>query len=484
MRAVPSLAGEPGAVPRFLLKHLRWILLVTLVVTAGAALYSWSQTPTYRAEVDVLVDPRVVTDTAPPQPPNMETEKAVASSGVVLGAAASALHVRADELEEGLSIKVPVDTHVLQITYSHRNPAEARRRVQGLAEAYVAFHAQQEPPSQPDKVKTTTSLAGIVQGVIITPAGIPNSPATPNHPVDVGVALIMGLGLGIGTAAVRDRLDDRLRGPGDIEAQASVPVLSGIPAFRVAGVDTAARLVMVNSPNSAVAEAYRNLRASLLQCAARRNAKVVLVTTPAGKATSTVAANLATAVAQSGRRVVVVCADLRRPQTHQFFGMENHVGLQAVVDGHLSLAQALLTTGVGELLLLPAGRPVEDPGAVLQAPGMRKAIDELRGLTDLVIVDAPPVSAGADAMVLAELADVVLLVCDSRRSTRAQVRRAVRELGRAGEKLVGCVLDNVGRRRRLPTAPSQQHTGSPYDDGRYVGRVPSEKFSKQQATPN
>lgn len=484
MRASPSTTGAPGAVPRFLLKHLGWIVLVTFVVTAGAALYSWSQTPMYRAEVDVLVDPRVLSDTAAPQPPNMETEKAIASSGVVLAMASSALHVRGDELDNGLSIKVPVDTHVLQIGYTDRNPQEAQRRAQGLADAYVAFHAKQEPPSQTEKTKPNISLAGTVLGVVITPAGVPKSPASPDHVVDIVVALVMGLALGIGTAVLLDRLDDRLRGPNDLEAQAGVPVLTRIPAFRSTG-DLAGRLVMLHSPHSRVAEAYRNLRASVVQSAARRDAKVVLVTMPAGQAVTTVAVNLAAAIAQSRRRVVLLCANLRQPQAHRYFDQENQVGLPDVVGGHLQLTQTLFTTDVGELFLLPAGTPAEDPGAVLQSPGLRRMLDELRGLTDFIIIDAPPVSAGADAAVLADLADVVLLVADSRRTTRAQMRQAARQLSRSGEKLVGCVLDNVGWRRRVPMELySQQTSGLPYANGKYVGRVPSASYRKEEATPN
>src|SRR5215207_1208706 len=321
MRAITRATGARGAVPRFLLAHLGWILLFAVVVTAGAVAYSWSRTPMYRAEVDVLVAPRVLSELAAPQPPDMGTEKAIASSGTVLTMASSSLRVRGDELFDGLSVTVPVDTHVLQIKYSHRDPREARRRAQGLADASVLFHSKQQSPGQQIKNsqqgkngqanKGSATLAGLVQGVVITPAGVPKSPATPNHPVDVAVALIIGLGLGVGTAMIRDRLDDRLRSPEDFEAQAGAPVLALIPAFRSPRGNRAARLVMVRSPSSIVAEAYRNLRTLLLQMATLRETKTLLVTSPVGKDTTTIAANLAVAIAQSGRSVVLVCADLR-----------------------------------------------------------------------------------------------------------------------------------------------------------------------------
>ena len=178
MRVNSGATGVPGGLPRFLLAYLGWILVVTFVVTAAAAAYSWSRTPMYQAEVDVLVAPRLLSETAAPQPPDMGTEKAVVSSGVVVTEASSSLLVPAEKLTDGLSVDVPADTNVLKIQYTHTDPREARRRAQGRAEAYVDFHAHQQPPGKADEGKGTkngsaTSLAGMVQGQIITPAGVP-----------------------------------------------------------------------------------------------------------------------------------------------------------------------------------------------------------------------------------------------------------------------------------------------------------------------
>jgi polysaccharide biosynthesis transport protein len=438
MKTIASPMGAPGGLPGLLRARLGWVLLTTLAVMAGTAAYSWSRTPMYRAEAGVAVDPRAVQGTTP-LIPNMETEKAIASSGVVLGMAASSLGIRGSELSDGLSITVPADSRVLRISYSHRDPHEARRRAQALADAYVAFH-----------------LTGMVRGVVITGATLPRSPASPNHVVDIGIALLVGLCVGVGGAMVRDRLDDRLRGPDDFEAQIGRRVWATIPAFRSAGTELASQFVMIRNPDSLVAEAYRNLRTLLLQTATRHGVKTLLVTSPSGQGTTTVAANLAAAIAQSGRRVVLVGADLRRPRTHQVFGVENQVGLTAVINGHLDVSKALFATNVGDLLLLPAGSP-SDPGTVLLAPALQKALDELRGTADFVVIDAPPVLAGPDIDILAELVEMILLVADARRSTGAQVRSVARQ-AQVREKVIGCVLDNVGRRRRLSKSIHRERT--------------------------
>jgi len=494
MKTTTNTMGASNGLPRLLRARLGWILLVTLVVMTGAAMYSWSRTPVYRGEAEVLVDPVPISGAAM-QVPNMETEKAIASSGVVLAMVSSSLRVGEKELADGLSVTVIADSRILKITYSHPDPREARRRAQALADAFAAYHSGQQlsRPSgnqntnSADAARTTGSPVTAVRGVVITRATVPSTPASPNHALELAVALLIGLSIGIGSAIVRDRLDDRLRSPDDLEIQAERPVLATIPAFQPTSVEPAGQLVVVRDPESPVAEAYRNLRALLLQTATRRGAKTLLVTTPSGTGTTTVAANLAAAMAQAGRRVVLVCADLRRPRTHQVFGVENQLGLAAVLSGRLSVSKALLATNVEHLLLVPAGYTT-DPGAVLLAPSLQSTLDELREVADLVVIDAPPVLAGPDTPVLAEFVEMIVPVADARESTGGQVRCVARQ-AQVQEKVIGWVLDNVGPRQRpskpagaQPYAPHDAATvTSPHENGRFVGRVPSARSENQEA---
>jgi Mrp family chromosome partitioning ATPase/capsular polysaccharide biosynthesis protein len=482
--------------------YLGWILVVAGVVTAAAAAFSFTRTPMYRAEVDVLVAPRLLSETAAPQPPDMGTEKAIVSSGVVISAASAALLIPPEALSEGLSVDVPVDTNVLKVQYTHTDPREARRRAQGVAEAYVAFHARQRPPTATQDTGDAggpAALAGMVQGVIITPAGVPRDPATPNHPIDLGVALIVGLALGLGSAVVRDRLDDRLRGPQDFEAQAGEPVLAAIPAFRTTGRDPAARLVTVGHPASRAAAAFRDLRTRTYQAVEHRGARILLVASAAGRDRSGVAANLAITLAQAGRRVVLVCADLRDSRTQELFGVAGESGLSDRVGPGPGTAVPLpiRRTGVPGLRLVPAGPAPADPGAVLQAPALPTLLRELTISADLVVVEGPPLLAAAEATVLVDLVDMVLVCGDFRRVTRAQVRAAISRIEPARHKLIGCVLDNVGLRTHLwrrsaqpAPAPDDTDDEPARDNGRYVGRVPSSTLTTdhpaidQETTPN
>ena len=194
----------------------------------------------------------------------------------------------------------------------------------------------------------------------------------------------------------------------------------------------------------------------MLQVAAWRRANVLLVTSPSREDKTTVAANLAAALALFGRRVVLVCADLRDGRSHALFGLDDGLGLANLVNGEAKLPDALRSTEVARLQVLPGGQAYFDPSSVLQSTAFRKVLGELRSEADFVVIDAPPVLAGADTSALAELGAMILLVADARTSTRAEVRAATHELGQVGDDLIGCVLDNAGRARRLgqPSKPN------------------------------
>lgn len=267
------------------------------------------------------------------------------------------------------------------------------------------------------------------------------------------MALCLGLCLGLGVAWLRDTLDDRVRGVDDLEAQAGIPVLGVLPAFPGKKHSPADRLVVVRHPDSRVAEAYRNLRTRLLQVMAWQGADTLLVTSPGREEKTTVAANLSAALAASGRRVILLSADLRPGRAHEILGMDNSVGLTSVVTGQATLQSALRDTNLDGLQLVSSGPAVPDPGVLLQLPLLPRVLDQLRKRADLVVIDAPPVLATADTGALVELSAAVLLVADARLSTRVQLRTATSQLEHARERIIGCVLDKGGPVRRFSAPP-------------------------------
>ena len=460
-RELSRAPDAPGAWNRFLLAHLRWILVITVAVVAMAAVYAHSQTPQYKSQASVNVyftspDPAALAG------PNMVTEKEIVASHAVLNIAAKSLGVSVQELSNGLFLNVPAGSSVMEIGYSDPVPWVARERAQIIAESYVAYRSPKPAPA-PHKTPTSATPASLtaLHATLITPAALPTAPSSPNYILDILAALVVGLGLGIGTAAIRDHLDDRLRGPYDPETRTGAPVLALVPAYQPLSRDPASHVATVWSANSVVAEAYRGLRTRVIAAGAARGARTLLVTSAAWESKSMVAANLAVALAQSGRRTMLVCADLRWGNAHQLLGVPNTEGLTTVLDRRTDLASVLRSPGISGLRVLPPGPLPADPAEYLQRPALRTVLGELRSRSDFVIIDAPPLLATPDTAPLAQLAEMALLVSDARKSTRGHLEAAMREAGGLAGKLIGVVLYNVGHRRLLRKQPAPRYADRP-----------------------
>src|ERR1700761_2864231 len=217
-REARKAPGAPARWSRFLAARARWILAVTLVAVAAAAALTLAQAPVYRSTAVVVIEP-AATAADNSVGPNMATEEAVVTSSAVLSKAARALDVTIPALQQGVSVSAPGTTSLLQITFSGPQPSGAQERAQAIANAYVSYRT----PTTAARSTTTAPTA-----TIVTPATLPLSPSSPNYAINLGAALIVGLALGIGSAALRDYLDDRVRGPLDVEVQTDAPVLAVI----------------------------------------------------------------------------------------------------------------------------------------------------------------------------------------------------------------------------------------------------------------
>lgn len=278
---------------------------------------------------------------------------------------------------------------------------------------------------------------------LLLPAGLPIDPVSPDLLILVLLGLVAGLALGVAWAFVRERLDDSLRGRADLEAHAGVPVLAVIPKVPGWRNNREARLVSREQPKSAVAEAYRSLRTSIQFASSQRGLKAFMVCSPgSGDGKTTTAANLALMLADAGRRVVLVSADLRKPRLHQFYGMNDGIGLSNVLAGDLQLWEAILDPGVENLRLVLAGTVPTRPAELLQSEQMGQVLSGLREVADYVILDTAPILLVADAMALAPLVDGVLLVADSDRTSRTAAAHAREQLEQVGATVVGAVLNN------------------------------------------
>ena len=205
------------------------------------------------------------------------------------------------------------------------------------------------------------------------------------------------------------------------------------------------QLITLSDPRSGAAEAYRSLYINLSFSSQEQPIRTLLVTSAAsGEGKSATLANLAVVAAQMGQRVVLVDCDLRNPQQHELFGLRNDSGLTTLVSGKETAAAALQAVNDPPgLSVLTSGPLPVSPSQVLAARRLDEILAELAEQADLVLLDAPPAAAVADASVLATKADGVLLVLNAGQTKRDSARRAKEALEKVNAHIVGVVLNNV-----------------------------------------
>lgn len=495
---------------RELLWLRKWsILAIAAVVVAAALGITYQQTPIYDSSASVLV--LSVSSPLSSSPTdstlNMENEALLAASTDVAELAAQDPDIDhsgdPDELLGGLAVVPQGTAEVLDFSYSSSDPDQAQARAQGFAEAYLQYRLERikaalapleqqiqderatlqdlnkqlsdnsTDPELQTKVSSQTALVTSLEqqlaqtipsasltpesvGNIVHPAFRPGAPSSPKPIRSAALALAIGLALGVGLAFLRDRLDDRLRDRGDLEAHAGTRVLAAVPRVTTWRTKGRPYLVTREEPHSVAAEAFRTLRTAVLFAASQRNHKVVLLTSAnLGEGKTSTTANLGVALAQAGKRVILVSADLRRPRLNDFFGITSATGLTSVLSGETELWNALIQPGIANLRILPSGPVPDNPTELLGSDAMGKLLAELRDVADFVLVDAAPTLPVADSMTLAPLTDAVLLIADASRTSRKTIQRAMDQLAQVDAQILGAVLNKFDPRQTPGYAAEQ-----------------------------
>lgn len=208
--------------------------------------------------------------------------------------------------------------------------------------------------------------------------------------------------------------------------------------------DTVSSLVTVAQPRSPVSEAYRTLRTNIQFYSLDQPVQTLLITSASpedGK--STTLANLAVTFAETGREVLAVDCDLRRPSLHRLFDLPNDTGLTALLREERTLDEVMLPTAVPHLRLLPSGPLPPNPSELLGSQRMERVIEALRGAAEVVLFDSPPTVSVTDAAILGAKMDGVLLVVSIGKTKRDHLVRAKQLLDRVKAKVLGVVLNNV-----------------------------------------
>jgi capsular exopolysaccharide synthesis family protein len=296
---------------------------------------------------------------------------------------------------------------------------------------------------------------------IVDVARVPTSPSAPNVPRNIVLGLALGLLGGLGLAFVLESFDNTVRTPEEAQIISALPSLGIIPlgAKLIAKSrenghprlslspgssesDNSLALISFARPRSELSESYRALRTSILLSSLGSPPKIILVTSALpqeGKTTTSI--NSAIVLAQRGGRVLLVDADLRRPGIHKALGLRNTLGLSTVMTGGDGFEDAIVSTEIPNLFVLPAGPPPPQPAELLGSTLMKDYLARLRGAYDHIVIDTPPALSVTDAVLLSVEADSVLVVVRSGQTTKAALRRVRDLLSHVNARIAGVVVN-------------------------------------------
>jgi capsular exopolysaccharide synthesis family protein len=294
------------------------------------------------------------------------------------------------------------------------------------------------------KETTLTEDMKTVNVRVVDEAEIPTASVKPKKSMNMLLALVLGLTAGTGLAFFAEYLDNTLKTPDDVTNYLRMPYLGMVPA--VAEIDTNApsAVFLRHDPKTVASESIRGLRSNLLFSKADQKPQVILLTSATPQEGKTlVTVNLATAMAQSGCRTLIIGADMRRPRIHKTLGIENEAGLANILSGVSVPEEVIRRTDIENLDVITAGPTPPNPSELLGSKFMADILDGLRQRYEHIIIDTPPVTAVTDAAILAQYADGVVIISKAFVTPKELVRAAIETLQKVNSKIFGVVLNNV-----------------------------------------
>jgi capsular exopolysaccharide synthesis family protein len=321
-----------------------------------------------------------------------------------------------------------------------------------MSSARLIAQTQKELSSLEQKLSTLRSdyaalLASSDRGAgntitLIEPASLPSRPTGPNTATMVLLSALVAVAIAAAAAYLIEYLDDTLKSPEEINHLLDLPVIGFITEVEKG---KTLESYLTKEPRSGVAEAFRSLRTDLEFSGVDKPLKTIYITSSEMESGKTsIAVNLAIVIAQSGKRVILVDADLRRPSVHRYLGLTNQRGLSDVFRGNLDIYNATTPYKEGNIFVITSGTPPPNPSELLGSKKMDQILESLKKVADIIIVDGPPFLV-TDATILATKVDGVLLIVRYGYTRKNGALNAAKQLKRAGARSIGVVLNRIPR---------------------------------------
>ena len=295
-----------------------------------------------------------------------------------------------------------------------------------------------------------SAQAALIDSIsLLEPAEPPGNPILPRTRYNVILSIVLGGALSIAATFLLSALRDTVRSPEELPRRFGVASLGTV--FTWASREAAAdQLVMWEAPTSAYSESFRQIRANVQFATAGKNSKLFLVTSAGpSEGKTTILSNLAIAIAQTGKRVVAVDGDLRRPTVHRRFQLKNRdVGLSNFLsDPDLALENVVMKTDIEDVSIIPAGPIPPNPSELLGSPRMTMLLEQLSEEYDVVFVDSPPTLMAADAPVIAAQVEEAIVVVDGRKTRTSSLKGTLESLNNSQVHILGVVLNKLKQGR-------------------------------------
>ncbi|MEV6481524.1 Wzz/FepE/Etk N-terminal domain-containing protein [Streptomyces sp. NPDC051576] len=449
-------------------RRWRFIVVCVLLGLAGAVGVTALMPRTYTANAQLFIatsdkDSAVAYQGGLFAQQRVKSYTRIVTSTTVLGGVISdlGLHTSPARLAQKITAQAPLDTTLIDIKVNDPSAARAQAIADQTAVQFTRYIATIEDSS--------AGSPPLVKASVVGGSEPPTTPTSPRPALNLALGLLAGIVVGVGGAVLRQSLDTTLRSATDIDTHLGLRTVGAVPppehgrpgAGRRGG---AARRT----------EAVSRLRTRLRFGDGDRMPNSVLIAGALPKEGRTrTAIDLATSVARTGRRVVLVEADLRRPRLAKDLGLRGTPGLTGVLVDGTPLHDALEDWEDGGISVLPSGPPAEDPSTLLSSPDTARLIRTLEARADLVVVDSPPLLPFADGAALASVTEGVLFVVRAGKTRRDAAVRALDDLSAVHVRVLGAVL--TGTRAEEP--PGRQPPGHP----QHQDLSPREQFRPDHA---
>jgi len=424
----------------------RWIIIVSAVLVAmiGAGAVWSLRPPEYTAKLTMYVSAQAADTANAAYQGSLLSAQRVSSYVKLVGSTRVSRAVIRDlglvgtpEAVAGqISASSAPESVLIEVAVVGGSPEEAAAVADSVGRVFIELVAELERPSAPGDVPPVAVR-------VVEPATVPTRPSSTGLPVTLVLGLLGGAAVGLGLALARNAMDTSIKSVEQLHNAAGAPNLGTI-AYD--GKIPKQPLTVHEDPQSPRAEAFRQLRTNLQYVDVDNPRKVIVVTSALpGEGKTTSVCNLAIAMAAAGSAVLVVEADLRRPEMTDLLGLDGSAGLTDILAGRLRSQQVIQPWAGGSFDVLASGPLPPNPSELLASRQMGALLGELRDRYDVVLVDSPPLIPVTDAAAMAPATDGAILVCRFKKTTREQVGRGAAALAAVSVPLLGTVLTMVPR---------------------------------------